>query len=132
MTRLARNQGVAGGGRLSKACDVLASDGTLIHVKKIDSSAPASHLIGQALVSADALLHDSEAKDKLRERVVAAGGDPSLVPDKISRVVLGLARTNAPPTAETLFTFTQVTLVRGVQALEGRGVNVFVASISRN
>jgi hypothetical protein len=63
---------------------------------------------------------------------VAAGNDPNLVPDKISRVVLGLARTNAPPTAETLFTFTQVTLVRGMQALEGRGLKVFVAPISRS
>lgn len=115
-----------------EACDVLAPDGTLIHVKKMDSSAPASHLIGQALVSADALLHDSEAKDKVREKVVAAGGDPSLVPDKVSRVVLAMARTKAPPTADTLFTFTQVTLVRGVQALEGRGVNVFIARIIRS
>jgi uncharacterized protein (TIGR04141 family) len=53
-------------------------------------SAPASHLIGQALVSSDALLHDSEAKDKLREKVVAAGGDPDLVPEKSRDLCLGL------------------------------------------
>lgn len=43
-----------------------------------------------------------------------------------------MARTAAPPTADTLFTVTQVTLVRGMQALEGRGVNVFVAPATRS
>jgi hypothetical protein len=32
-------------------------------------SAPASHLIGQALVSSDALLHDSEAKESFAKRL---------------------------------------------------------------
>lgn len=115
-----------------EACDVLAKDGTLIHIKKIDSSEPASHHIAQALVSADALLYDAEAKKKMREKVVAEGRDPDLVPDKIARVVLGMARTKAPPTADTLFTFTQVTLVRAVQALGARGVGVFIAPITRS
>lgn len=114
-----------------EACDVLAPDGTLIHVKNLDSSAPASHLLAQALVSADALLYDEDARAKFRAKVVAAGGDPASIPDKVQRVVLGVARKGAPPTADNLFTFTQVTLVRGVAALQARGVDVFVVPIQR-
>lgn len=56
-----------------EACDVLDPEGTLIHVKNLDGSAAASHLIGQALVSADALLYDDEAREAFRQRVVDAG-----------------------------------------------------------
>lgn len=112
-------------------CDVLAPDGTLVHVKSIESSSLASHLLAQALVSADALLHDEEARTKLRQRVEEQGGDPGHVPNRVHRVVLGIARKGHKLTSSDLFTFTQVTLVRHVTALEGRGVDVFVAPIVR-
>lgn len=114
-----------------EACDILAPDGTLVHVKNLDSSSPASHLLGQALVAADALLHDEDARAKFRAKVVAAGGHPQSVPDKVERVVLGVARQGGFITADNLFTFTQVTLVRGAEALQGRGVDVYIAPISR-
>jgi uncharacterized protein (TIGR04141 family) len=115
-----------------EACDVLTADGTFIHVKQMDGSAPASHQIAQALVSADALMYDSEARVKLAEKVEANGGDPALIPDRVDRVVLAMARKDAPLTADNLFTFTQVTLMRGVQMLQARGVDVFVAPIERS
>jgi uncharacterized protein (TIGR04141 family) len=115
-----------------EACDVLTADGTFIHVKQMDGSAPASHQIAQALVSADALMYDSEARVKLAEKVEANGGDPALIPDRVERVVLAMARKDAPLTADNLFTFTQVTLMRGVQMLQVRGVDVFVAPIERS
>jgi uncharacterized protein (TIGR04141 family) len=114
-----------------ETCDILAPDGTLVHVKNLDSSSPASHLLAQALVAADALLHDEDARAKFREKVVAAGGDPSSIPDKVQRVVLGVARKGSALTADSLFTFTQVTLVRGAAALQGRGVDVYIATIPR-
>lgn len=115
-----------------EACDVLTADGTFIHVKQMDGSAPASHQIAQAWVSADALLYDPEARVKLAEKVEANGGDPALIPDRVERIVLAMARKDALLTADNLFTFTQVTLMRGVQMLQSRGVDVFVAPIERS
>lgn len=111
-------------------CDVLTQDGQLVHVKKLDRSTSASHLLAQALVSTDALLSDQEARDVLRRRVVERGGSGESVPDPIRTVVLGLAR-DKPLTAQNLFTFTQVTLVRNVTLLQARGVDVLIAPIVR-
>lgn len=113
-----------------EVCDILLPEGVFVHVKHLDSSAPASHLLAQALVSTDALLDDGEARASLRERVVRAGGDPAGVNAQRPVVVLGIAR-RKPLTADNLFTFTQVNLVRQVSALEARGVDVFVAPILR-
>jgi uncharacterized protein (TIGR04141 family) len=112
-------------------CDVLGPDGTLMHIKSIETSAPASHLLAQMLVSADALLHDEEARTKFRDIAVRAGRPGIIVPDKPSRVVLGIARRGRPVASTDLFSFTKVTLVRHIAALEGRGVEVFVAPIVR-
>jgi uncharacterized protein (TIGR04141 family) len=80
-------------------------------LKDLKSSAPASHLLAQALVSTDALLHDEDARAKLRELVVAEGGRPDSVPERVHTLVLVLAHAGAALTPESLFTFTQVTLV---------------------
>lgn len=114
-----------------EACDVLLADGTFVHVKQLEGSTPASHLIAQALVSADALLYDEEARALLIEKVKAAGGDPATIPDRVEKVVLGMARTKDDLSVDNLFTFTQVTLMRGVQSLQSRGVDVYVAPIAR-
>lgn len=71
-------------------------DGTLIHVKKTERSTAASHLLAQALVSAEALCNDEQARQKLRDRITAAGGDPGglgLVP---ARVILAMHRGDGP------------------------------------
>lgn len=114
-----------------EACDVLTAEGVLVHVKDLKSSAPASHLLAQALVSADALLHDEDARTKLRELVEAEGGSPASVPEKVHTVVLVLAHEGAPLTPESLFTFTQVTLARQVASLESQGVDVRIGVVAR-
>jgi uncharacterized protein (TIGR04141 family) len=114
-----------------EVCDILSPDGTLVHVKNLESSAPASHLLSQALVSADALLHDEEARSKFRTVVETAGGEATSIPNPVRTVVLGVARRGRLVSSEHLFTFTQVTLVRQVAALQSRGVDVFVAPILR-
>lgn len=111
-------------------CDVLFPDGILVHVKSIESSSPASHLLAQALVSADALLYDNQARAAFRERVEAHSRGMMKIPEPVHTVVLGLAHKGRPITCDDLFTFTQVTLVRVAQ-LQGRGVDVFVAPITR-
>lgn len=114
-----------------EACDVLTDGGVLVHVKDLKSSAPASHLLAQALVSTDALLHDENARAKLRELVVAEGGRPESVPEKVHALVLVLAHAGAALTPESLFTFTQVTLARQVSALTSQGVDVRIGVVVR-
>lgn len=114
-----------------EACDVLVPDGSLLHVKSVESSSPASHLLAQALVSTDALLYDEEARKAFRDRVGECGGNAEHIPEPVHTVVLGIARKGRPVRSDDLFTFTQVTLVRHVTALEGRGVKVFVSPIVR-
>ncbi|WP_241249028.1 DUF6119 family protein [Agrococcus sp. KRD186] len=117
-------------GRGIEACDVYLTDGTLIHVKKTEKSAAASHLLAQALVSADALCGDAQARKKLKDRIEALGGDASNIGSKPKRVVLAMYRGSGKPVnARTLFTFTKVNLVRQATTLEERGVPVYVVSI---
>lgn len=113
-----------------EACDLITPDGLLIHVKNLSKSSAASHLIGQALVSTDALLYDEEARTKLREKIAAAGGDPTSLPDRPTRVAIAMAR-SVPLTAADLFTFTQVTLARLDASLAAAGVTVFVVPVLR-
>jgi uncharacterized protein (TIGR04141 family) len=115
-----------------EVCDVLLRDGTPVHVKELDGSSAASHLLAQALVSTDALLLDEEAVSKFHAKVAAAGWDPGDLPPKPNRVVLGMARQGKTVRAENLFTFTQVTLVRWAQVLGARGVQVLIAPIERS
>jgi uncharacterized protein (TIGR04141 family) len=111
-------------------CDLLLQDGTLVHVKNVRASDAASHQIAQALVSADALLFDEQARVKLHDRIKNAPvQDPSNRTPK--RVILAMARPK-PITEDTLFTFAQVTLVRNVQALSRQGVDVYVAPIKKS
>lgn len=124
--KLARNEAHPHG---IEICDLLAPDGTLIHVKNIEhGSSTASYLIAQALVSAEAMRYDEEARQQFEHVVEAAGGRSVQLPQSISTLVLGMAR-NRPLDADNLFTFTQVTLARGVNALQARGIDVFITPI---
>lgn len=113
-----------------EACDVYLPDGTLIHVKRTERSTAASHLLAQALVSADALCNDQDARQQLRDRISVEGGDPSMLGTKPARVILAMHRSDGPGlTAEELFTFTKVNLVRQASSLEERGVPVRIVSV---
>ncbi|MFT4185965.1 MAG: TIGR04141 family sporadically distributed protein [Micrococcaceae bacterium] len=113
-----------------EACDILAKDGTFVHVKHIASSAPASHLIAQALVSTEILAHDLEAHTKLKEIVEKQGGDLAEYECRPRRIVLVIAKDKLI-TADSLFAFTQVNLVRHVNMLASQNVEVYVAPIAR-
>ena len=114
-----------------EVCDVLTREGVPIHVKDLSASAPASHLLAQALVSTSALLDDESAQQQFREKVRERGWDPSGLPVRPAKVVLGVARKNESISAANLFTFTQVTLVRQDQVLGARGVKVVIVPIDR-
>lgn len=114
-----------------EACDIITTSNDLIHVKHVPKSSAASHLIGQALVAVDALRHDNEARQELRRVVSEAGGTPEMVPDRLTSVVLGMARAR-PITPSDLFSFTQVTLSRLDASLAASGVELTVAPIIRH
>lgn len=115
-----------------ETCDVLTPEGTLVHVKNIDASAPASHLFAQGANSAHTLSFDEEARAEFRTRVEKAGGDPELVKDHPPAVVFAIARNSANTfSAETLYSFSQVTLARTCVDLEARRIPVYVIPIDR-
>lgn len=117
-------------GRGIEACDVYLRDGTFIHVKKTEKSSAASHLLAQALVSADAICSDAQARAKLKAKIKVCGGNASNLGPKPKRVVLAMYRgAGKTVTPETLFTFTKVNLVRQATSLQERGVPVYVLSI---
>jgi len=113
-----------------EACDILTPDGKLIHVKHAHNSSALSHLIAQVLVATDALRYDNEAREQLREQVKSAGGDDSWLPERLSSVTLGLARSKRV-TGGDLFSFSQVTLTRLDLSLAGAGIKLTIAPIKR-
>jgi uncharacterized protein (TIGR04141 family) len=111
-----------------EACDLLGPDDELIHVKRLRGSDDASHLFSQALVSVSALILDGQARVKFAERVARHSNGTRTAPELPRRVVLAVAGRDTF-TADSMFTFSQVTLVRLVQHLESHGVTVRVATI---
>jgi uncharacterized protein (TIGR04141 family) len=111
-------------------CDLLGEDNELIHVKQAGSSAPLSHLFAQGAVSAEALSTDPEARARLREIVAEQRPDKPLPEDwQPDRVVYAMAL-DRKITSETLFTFSQVVLVRYSQRLARMRVKVAILPIS--
>jgi uncharacterized protein (TIGR04141 family) len=116
-------------GRGIELCDLLGPDGELIHVKKAAKSAPLSHLFAQGMVSTEQLLFDEEARTRLAEIAAAEKPGFSLPADWQPRHVvfaIGLKRGLSP---DTLFTFSQVVMVRCVDRLRYRQVKVSVVGI---
>lgn len=112
-----------------EACDVLLKDGTFIHVKHVSSSAPASHLLAQALVSTEVLTHDTKARTALRRRIRETGADSKDYECTPKKVVVVLAKEKAVITSDSLYTFTQVNLGRQDRTLKSRGVDLSVVAI---
>lgn len=116
-----------------ETCDILAPNGALVHVKKADASAPLSHLFAQGHNSAHSLVYDNEARTKFRELVETKGGDPNLVQPKPPAVVFAIDRHAGEKFGpDTLYSFSQVTLVRTVDDLESRGIKVYVVPIEND
>lgn len=122
-----------------EACDVLLPNGVFVHVKNVSSSAPASHLLAQALVSTEVLRTDEEAQELLQKKI------QELVPSGVTnngikidayktkprRVVIVMAKDGKEITPDSLFTFTKINLVRHDQQLASMNVKLNIATISR-
>ncbi|WP_158083218.1 DUF6119 family protein [Streptomyces antioxidans] len=114
-----------------EGCDIIGPQNELIHVKRASSSAPLSHLFAQGWTSIDALRSDREARNKLlervRERSLKHPYDPATKPKKL---IYGIAiKRDATVSRANLFTFSQVALMRAINALENADVDVEVVPI---
>lgn len=109
-------------------CDVWGPDGEFIHSKRVHGSQDVSHLLAQMVVSADSLMYDEEGREALAEKVRSAGGTVTKEDIVLREAVLVVAQ-KRPLTAESLFTFSKVSLVQNVRSLTQRGVNVSIVAV---
>ncbi|WP_217209981.1 TIGR04141 family sporadically distributed protein [Streptomyces sp. AC550_RSS872] len=124
-TALHRGNGV-------EICDLLSPDDVLVMVKRAKGSDALSHLFGQALVAVQTLRNSPEGRERFAEKVAAARQGRGLPEDfRPSKVVFAiLLKDGADLTADTLFPFSQVTLVQTARTLETWGVQVEVVGIT--
>ena len=113
-----------------EACDIITPNNDFIHVKHTPKSSAASHLVAQVAVATDALRHDDEARQGLRELIVGAGGTDNWDQTRPESVVLGMAR-KEPVTPVDLFSFTQVTVTRLDTSLAEADIRLTIAPIQR-
>ncbi|MEO3751835.1 DUF6119 family protein [Streptomyces sp. B6B3] len=119
-TRLHRGNGV-------EVCDLLAPDGTLVMVKQASGSGPLSHLFNQGVVAVQTLLNSPEAREGFAHKAAAVPVDYR--PKKVVFAILLKSRANLTP--NTLYPFSQITLVHTARTLESWGVSVEVIGIPR-
>ncbi|MFJ4414264.1 TIGR04141 family sporadically distributed protein [Streptomyces sp. NPDC088925] len=113
-------------------CDLLTPDNALVMVKRAKGSDALSHLFSQALVAVQTLRNSPEARRRFTEKVAEKRkGQPlpeGFLPSKIVFAIL--LRDGAPLTADTLFPFSQVTLVQTARTLASWGIRTEVAGIN--
>ncbi|MDT0479914.1 TIGR04141 family sporadically distributed protein [Streptomyces doebereineriae] len=115
-----------------EVCDLLSPDNVLVMVKRAKGSDALSHLFSQALVAVQTLRNSPEGRERFAEKVAAARQGHGLPEDfRPSKVVFAiLLKDGTELTADTLFPFSQVTLVQTARTLEAWGVQVEVVGIS--
>lgn len=119
-----------------EACDVLVKGGNFIHVKRADTSAAASHLVLQALNSAELLSYDTDTQKKLEDKITELcqatedkdRNDFTHIPKTVTLV---LAKSNATMTEHSLYMFTKVSIVRAFKTLSRIGIKLNVCFIKR-
>jgi uncharacterized protein (TIGR04141 family) len=123
-TALHRGNGV-------EICDLLSPDNVLVMVKRAKGSDALSHLFSQAVVAVQTLLHSPEARDGFARKVATARPGRALPegfrPSKVAFAIL--LKNGTDLTVDTLFPFSQVTLVQTTRVLEAWGVEVEVIGI---
>ncbi|WP_372344167.1 TIGR04141 family sporadically distributed protein [Streptomyces sp. KL116D] len=113
-------------------CDVLTPDGTLVLVKQAASSSAFSHLLGQAQVAVDLLLHSAEARAQFVRRVAGDSEGRIRLPADFTprRLVLVVRhKSGALLTPDSLFAFSRITLHQTARELAARGVSVEVIPV---
>lgn len=105
-----------------EACDILAAEFGMIHVKRLESSAKLSHLFAQGSVAASLLGHDSAFRTKVQQRLA----DPSALP---TTIVFALATHRQGPVQRLIPFFSKVNLSTQVRAIHDAGFTPALAKI---
>jgi uncharacterized protein (TIGR04141 family) len=105
-------------------CDFLTQNDQFVCVKKMNESASMSHLFSQGVNTAYLLRGD----DKFKKETIRRLGRP-VNEDKAS-IVFGLVARRDGQIKDTLFFFSQMSLLRAVKDIEGRGYKAVVAKIA--
>ncbi len=115
-------------------CDVLSPDCELICVKKATSSAPLSHLFTQAVNAVTALRTDNEVAKKFRDRIARHNpGHPMTRDIGTLKVVFAILLNDGEEiTTDSLFPFSQISLVRSLIKLRTMNTEVRVVAIKRS
>ncbi|WP_433657905.1 DUF6119 family protein [Nocardia sp. CA-128927] len=115
-------------------CDVLGPGCELICVKKATSSAPLSHLFAQAVNAVTVLRNDKEVARKFRDRIARHNPDHPMVRDigTLKVVFAILLNEGEEITTNSLFPFSQMSLVGSLIELRTMNVEVRVVAIKRS
>ncbi|NBE95088.1 hypothetical protein FE391_18685 [Nonomuraea sp. KC401] len=105
-------------------CDLLGPQNELIYVKRALNSLPLSHLFNQAIVAVDLLVNVPEVRMAFSAAVREHGRNRLLSDDSFPwKVVFALAgEVGKVLTPESLFPFSQITLVQASRAIRSLGV----------
>ncbi len=105
-----------------EACDILAADLGMIHVKRLEKSSKLSHLFAQGSVAASLLSPDSPFRTTVQQRL----GDSSTLP---TTIVFALATHRNGPIKELIPFFSKVDLSTQVRTIHNAGFTVALAKI---
>ena len=123
-------------------CDLLASSGEFIHVKRKTRSSTLSHLFSQGSVSATTFLNDGAFRDALRDYVVSrvSGDAPAKWLDLIPasneqldrgryRVTYAVITDSARPDTDWLPFFSKLNLMQHARQVRGLGLPVSLSRV---
>jgi uncharacterized protein (TIGR04141 family) len=105
-------------------CDLLTTDEYFVCVKKMNDSASMSHLFNQGVNTAYLLRGDTKFVKDIASRL-----GRKLDMNK-ARIVFGIVAKKEGQLKDVLFFFSQMSLLRAVKDIQGRGLKVAIAKIA--
>ena len=120
-----------GGGRSQiELCDVLSSDGKLIHVKRYGGSSVMSHLFNQGLISMDLIKSEPSFVEKANQKIacIDCSGAFSISESSVSEVVYGIVTSDCARLPNIPF-FSKVAFHHVKRRLKAMGVKVSIGGI---
>ena len=122
-----------GGGRSRiEFCDLYSKSRDIVHVKQYGGSSLLSHLFSQALVSAEAFLHEAEFRHELNKKLPSGFklANPAADPKAADYTVCIAIMSKVPGSLEIPF-FSKVSMRHAVLALQRMGFAVTKLKIER-